>query len=106
MCLGSDTYTVQMVSMTPYSLKATSLKMVPTVGTVGRVYIPGVEVGVRSLPLPGVGLTGRPVVTSSCPLNDLLQQSVKTYQMAHLNFVYFTVCKFYLKKEPESNIQL
>ena len=98
--LASDTYTVQMVSMTPYSLKATSLKMVPTVGTVGRAYIPRVEVGVRSLPLPGDELTGRPAVTPSCPLDDLLQQFVKTYQMAHLNFVYFTVCKFYLKKEP------
>ena len=37
---GSVTYSVQMVSITPYSLKSTSFKMTPTVETVGRVCIP------------------------------------------------------------------
>ena len=32
-------YSVQMVSTTHYYLKAASLKMAPTVGTVGRAYI-------------------------------------------------------------------
>ena len=37
---GSVTYTIQVVSTTHCSLKAASLKMGPTVGTVGRVYLP------------------------------------------------------------------
>ena len=40
--------------------------MAPTVGTVGRVYIPRTREGVKSLRLPGSGLRVK--------LNDLLQQ--------------------------------
>lgn len=45
-------YTKQMVSTTFWSFKAMSLKVVPTVGTVGGIHIPRTREGVRNLSLP------------------------------------------------------
>lgn len=46
---------LQMVSTKLRSLKALSLQMAPTVGTVNRTYIPRTWVGIRSLQLPRAG---------------------------------------------------
>lgn len=56
---GLVVYFVQMVSTTHCIV---SWKKTPTVGTVGRIYIPWKGEGVRSLQLPG---------SSSCPFDDL-----------------------------------
>lgn len=53
-----------MVSITHYSLKAAFLKMVSTVGMVGRMHIPRSGEGVRSL-IARVQLSGQLVVTPS-----------------------------------------
>lgn len=52
------------VSMPPYSLKATSLKTAPTVGTAGRAYIHRRESG-WGAQIAQVQLEGHPEVTSS-----------------------------------------
>lgn len=45
--MESSIYTIQMVSTRPWSLKDTSLKMAPTVGTVGRTYISKTGEGIK-----------------------------------------------------------
>lgn len=57
-------YTVQMVSITPCSPQAASLKQAPTLGRVGRSYIPRTRRGVEP-PIAWVQLTGQLVVKSS-----------------------------------------
>lgn len=63
--MWSVTYTVQMVSSTHYSLKPASLKTVPTVGTVGGVYIPrtGKDWGASHFLGPSQGSTGDHVLS-------------------------------------------
>jgi len=54
-----------MFSIPPYSLEATSLQRAPTVGTVGRAYIPKMGVGHEEPPIAWVQLTGQLAATSS-----------------------------------------
>lgn len=49
---GFSQYTIQMVLTTHCSFKAMSLKMAPTAGTMGRMYVPRTEEWVKNLPLP------------------------------------------------------
>ena len=49
-------------------------------------------------PLPRVALIGQPVVIFSCFL-DYLSIIYQNLSNGTLNFVYFTVCKFYLNKK-------
>ena len=53
-------------------------------------------------PLPRVALVGQPVVTFSCFLDDLtiIYQNLSN---GTLNFVCFTVCKFYLNKKKKKH---
>ena len=50
---GVQSHTIQMVLATPYSLKAASSKMAPTVRRVGRMYIPRTGEGVRNILMSG-----------------------------------------------------
>lgn len=61
---GFSQYTIQMVFTTHCSLKAMSLKMAPTMGTMGRVYVPRTEEWVKNLPLPRSS-SGQQVTISS-----------------------------------------
>ena len=63
--MGSETHSVQMVSMTHCSLKAESLKTALAVGTVGTTHILRTEDAVRSLQLSGYSLLRTLAVTSS-----------------------------------------
>ena len=49
---GFSQYTIQMVLTTHCSFKAMSLKMAPTAGTMGRMYVPRTEEWVKNFPLP------------------------------------------------------
>ena len=61
---GFSQYTIQMVLTTHCSFKAMSLKMAPTAGTMGRMYVPRTEEWVKNLPLPRFSL-GQLVTISS-----------------------------------------
>lgn len=58
------TCVVQVVSTTPYSVKAMSLKMAPTVGTVGSTHSKDMGGG-EEPPIALIQLSGQPTVTSS-----------------------------------------
>lgn len=102
------TYTLQTVSNLHHSLKTVSLKTAPTVGGLGRVYIPRAENGVRKfqLPpgpyplLPTPPLYSFTVNQGSQPFNNFLQRFflcfflqkyIGTYIM--LSFHYFSYTK-------------
>ena len=68
--MGFSPYSVQMVSTTHCSLKAVSLKMASTVGTVGGTHIPRTGEGMRRLQMPWASSL---VNWQSRPLNYLLQ---------------------------------
>ena len=58
---------------TPCSLKVATLKLAPTVRTVGEAYIPKTGKEVKSLTLSA---SSSRVTWQSHPLNDILQQSI------------------------------
>ena len=69
--LASVMYTVQMFPTTANSLKVVSLKMVPTMGMVGRKYISRT----REVEEPQTALHRSRVNLQSCLLDDLLKQA-------------------------------
>lgn len=62
---GLVTLSVQMVSIPPYSLNATSLQRAPTLGTVVEHTFQGWKWGHEELPIAWVQLIGQPATTSS-----------------------------------------
>lgn len=65
---GSVTNSVQVVSATHSSLKATFLNLAPNVGTVGKAYVPKMGDGTRRLRLPRFSSV---LNWQSRPLHDL-----------------------------------
>ena len=61
-------------STTHYCLKTVNLKTAPSMGTMGRTYIPKTKVGVRTLKMPG---SSSQAILWSHTLHDFLQDPVK-----------------------------
>lgn len=77
-----QSHTIQIVSATPYSLSAESLKMVSPVGTVGRAWIPRTREGVRGLLLPSPVWGSTDLSVTSCN-NTCLSVTLRYMKKSH-----------------------